>query len=378
MRKVFSNSMVAHVWAQQSQPEGRSANGQFYFDGPTIYSYGSHFPVARFTDARLGDQQVVLVTSRGYSVTTARHKREVWHALRGLSVATVYCEYPTAYGSTPHDKNIAAMVADFNAHAAECAKPRKRMYFGWDDAGSCRIEDTPEQRLAQITTPDNLARYCRAFDLPVPDLGLEAKRQAVRDAFAKHLDPKAVAKRERDASKRMLKYAAAMSQYHAWVEGVLAKPPTLDSLPKQTRRDAERRIREANRQERVGITPEAWQAGHGDMGSLTQSWGQPTLVRRVVSGGRDRLETSRAAEVPFAHAIAVYTRAQACRSMGREWHRNGEQIAVGHFQLDSIDAQGNIKAGCHTIAWDEMLRLALLEVPHLVRAPFPVPALVAA
>lgn len=71
-------------------------------------------------------------------------------------------------------------------------------------------------------------------------------------------------------------------------------------------------------------------------------------------------------------------RAQACRSQRKEWHRNGEQIAVGHFQLDSVTADGDIKAGCHTIAWSEMLRLALLEVPHVVKATFPVPAIATA
>ena len=38
MANVFSNSMVAHVWAQQTQSEGRSNNGNLYFEGPCIYS----------------------------------------------------------------------------------------------------------------------------------------------------------------------------------------------------------------------------------------------------------------------------------------------------------------------------------------------------
>lgn len=33
MRKTFPNRQLAHVWAQQSQPEGRGSN--FYFEGPT-------------------------------------------------------------------------------------------------------------------------------------------------------------------------------------------------------------------------------------------------------------------------------------------------------------------------------------------------------
>lgn len=89
-----------------------------------------------------------------------------------------------------------------------------------------------------------------------------------------------------------------------------------------------------------------------------------------------RLETSRGAEVPFKQAVYAFLRAQECRRTGTPWRANGEQIKVGFFALACIDAEGNITAGCHTLEWSEMLRLALKEVPHLVRAQYPVPALV--
>lgn len=376
MRKVFANSMVAHVWAQQTQPEGRSANGNLYFNGGVIFSYGSHFPIARFCSERIGDRQVVLISNQSYSVSTSRHQTYVRRALHGLPVVEIYCRQVGAF--IHHPDNVRDIVSSFETHAAACARPRKRMWWGWNAAtGACSL-DTCEARVASIQTPDNLDRYCAAFGLAVPDLALETKRQAIRDAFAKHNDPKTVAKRLKGANKRMLKFTEVMSSYHAWLEGVVSNPPAIDSLPKRERRDAEYRLREFTRSKLVGITPEAWQAGKGDMAALNHSWGTPTLVRRVQSGGRDRLETSRGAEVPFCHAVAVFMRAQACRSQSKAWHRNGEQIQVGHFNLDSVDTEGNIKAGCHTIAWSEMLRLALLEVPHVVKATFPTPALVAA
>lgn len=75
---VFSNDMVAHVWAQQRQYSGRSNNGNFYFEGPTIYSYGGHFPAGVF--AKDG---TVFVTTDGYSVTTnGKHMPAVRAAVR--------------------------------------------------------------------------------------------------------------------------------------------------------------------------------------------------------------------------------------------------------------------------------------------------------
>lgn len=40
---IFDNAMVAHVWAAGTQDSGRSGNGNFFFQGSTLYSYGSHF-----------------------------------------------------------------------------------------------------------------------------------------------------------------------------------------------------------------------------------------------------------------------------------------------------------------------------------------------
>ena len=70
MKKVFSShNEAAHIWASQSQYEGRAGN--IFFEDGVIYSYGRHFPVARFAP-ELGN--IVLFTSRGYSSSTGKHK----------------------------------------------------------------------------------------------------------------------------------------------------------------------------------------------------------------------------------------------------------------------------------------------------------------
>ena len=70
MAQVFSNDMVAHVWAQQNQQSGRSNNGNFYFEGRTLYSYGGHFPVGIF--AAPGGP--VFMNADSYSVSTSKHQ----------------------------------------------------------------------------------------------------------------------------------------------------------------------------------------------------------------------------------------------------------------------------------------------------------------
>lgn len=62
---MMNNSQVAHLWASKNKQSARGSS--FYFDGDTIYSYGSHFPIARHCKG------VVLFTTRTYSKSTGRH-----------------------------------------------------------------------------------------------------------------------------------------------------------------------------------------------------------------------------------------------------------------------------------------------------------------
>lgn len=79
MPQVFDNRMVAHVWAQQRQDSGRSNNGQFYFSGPTLYSYGS-----RFVAGHIMPDGTALINGDGYSPTTGRHLGYARHAVHTL------------------------------------------------------------------------------------------------------------------------------------------------------------------------------------------------------------------------------------------------------------------------------------------------------
>lgn len=73
---VHSSSMVAHLWANKAQDEARVPHGNFYFTGPTIYSYGAHYVIAHHSEAGL-----LLWNNSSSSMTTNGQKSEVMHAL---------------------------------------------------------------------------------------------------------------------------------------------------------------------------------------------------------------------------------------------------------------------------------------------------------
>src|SRR5687768_2307948 len=109
MKQVFNNSEVPHIWAQQSQPSGRNSNGNIYFEGATIYSYGRHFPMATI------EGNDVFLTKKTYSNSTAKHLNKTWSAISHKNI--IHCfEVPLKYNNnkplnkqelfTTHESNI--------------------------------------------------------------------------------------------------------------------------------------------------------------------------------------------------------------------------------------------------------------------------------
>ena len=116
MKKVFSsNSQLAHVWANQLQPEGRASS--MFFNGPVIYSYGHHYEIARFVIANTG-QKVCFVNANGYSNSTAKHTQHVWNAIpdgiRTFKVPFLY------YGSRQHCFSVEHLPGIISAMLVEC------------------------------------------------------------------------------------------------------------------------------------------------------------------------------------------------------------------------------------------------------------------
>lgn len=81
MATVFDNHMTAHVWAQQIQKGGRSHNGNFYFEGQSIYSYGTHFCIGYVLHPapKQDTPRVYLVNSDSSSKTTNGKHRPATH-----------------------------------------------------------------------------------------------------------------------------------------------------------------------------------------------------------------------------------------------------------------------------------------------------------
>lgn len=84
-----NNSGIAHVWAQGRYSFGRTGNGNLYFHGPALYSYGSHYVAGYILpalDAAANWQPgVALLNADSYSVSTSQHVGDAASAARHRS-----------------------------------------------------------------------------------------------------------------------------------------------------------------------------------------------------------------------------------------------------------------------------------------------------
>jgi len=308
MRHVHPTEQVIHLWAHQSQPDARNPSGNVFFDGPTIYSYGRHFPMARLHKNKRG--VLVLLNDGHYSKTTGKHQGWVAGAVRHLDYMRVPEVNPG--GKTDHDKNLAhfaGIMADSLVKAQRAMQ--RRTVAGYRSTAS--------------TAEDHWQQYAAFFGIrrKAPKWPGEAwEAAAARAARIETPDPVRDAKRFKALQARE---AATLARFEAKREAWRARE-----------QDHARAIWRMTRAER-----NQWHA-------------LPCMLR--VNG--DELETSQGARIPLDHAPRLWKLIQAVRAAGRPYERNGHTEHAGQFAIDGIDAAGNLRAGCHKIEYPELERMA--------------------
>lgn len=233
MKTVFNNAQTIHVWAAQTQPEGRNGNGTMRFEGPALYSYAT--PVALILPDAHGES-VALITCHGYSPTTAgKHKpdardvapRPVFYVpylpgLRGGRYEAPRRDPDTDNATACHAGNLAHLVAKANARIARAvalARRTGRPVPSWHNAAE--RDWTQDSAWIESEWSDDSARqaaldYARRFNLPAPvfapDYGKAEIMAACRAWHEREADPKLQRKRAADRARRAARAA--------WVQDV--------------------------------------------------------------------------------------------------------------------------------------------------------------
>jgi hypothetical protein len=334
-KKVLTNDMVAHVWAQLSQPCGYNSSRSMSFDGARAYSYREHeATLVRIGGPGTGEGKTIALfnSNARRSVTTKRHVSRYYIAARHYPRFTV----PSIGGHSSgndidHARNIAHLVGQYEKVRARLMKcPADSWRLADQDVGDAQGRgpdpDYPTKAHETLCDAARVVRdYCKLFG--VDHDGLPWQEDA----------DEAIARRDRLLSdpKRAAKRAAA-------------------AVAREAREARQAELDRADLETRIA----AWRAGE-NVGYLST----PTdgaLLR--IKGGT--VQTSRGAECPLEDARKAYRKWQYCVEHKAYWAANGEQFTLGQFRLDAINGYtGEVRAGCHTIMRAELEHFGkLLEV----------------
>jgi hypothetical protein len=300
-KHVFDTGAIPHLWAHRTQDKARNRQGNLYFTGDTIYSYGSHFPIARHVTNDAGERAVLLTTA-AYSVTTSSHRSAVRSAIpSGIPVFHVPNVCHGRYNGSEltaddHAGNLADYTERIEKHVVTSARAR-----------SCYTKEWNHEHA--VCLRDEAITYCAFFGLPVPNIPEVPELDS--DALT------AIRKRE-------AKRAAEKAE--------------------QTKRE---RTEAIVRQQEL-ITK--WRAGLYS-GYL---YDVPTMLR--IDG--DEVQTSRGARFPISHAKRALAFVRKIRESQKAYVRNGHTIHLGPYALDRIEPDGTVRAGCHVVSWEEIERIA--------------------
>jgi hypothetical protein len=300
-KHVFDTGEIPHLWAHRTQDEARNRQGNLYFNGDTIYSYGSHFPIARHVTNDAGEG-AVLFTTATYSVTTSSHCSAVRSAIpSGIRVFHVPNVCHGRYSGSEltaddHAGNLVDYGGRIEKHVVTSARAKSSYAKEWNHEHAVGLRE------AAIA-------YCAFFGLPVPNIPEVPKLDS--DALT------AIRKRE-------AKRAAEKAE--------------------QTKRQ---RAEALVRQQEL-ITK--WRASeyHGCLYNI------PPMLRIV----GDEVQTSRGARFPVSHAKRALAFVRKIRESQKAYVRNGHTVHLGPYALDRIEPDGTVKAGCHVVSWEEIERIA--------------------
>ncbi len=299
MRTVLKNMAEAcHVWASRSQAAGRAGN--VFFERDTIYSYGMHFPIAMFKKMPNG-KTVVLFNSEDYSKSTRGHKNLVRQAIPEAQYEIFVlpaCDWSKYTNGKAYYLDVIKNYIDMSSRAR-----------------------------------DNAFYYVQNAYREVNGLKQWSKLHKCKFVY-KFTD------NDRKIIKRAIEYMRKTAECNA--------------------------LREQKRQEKLKIAmSEMVAACNGDIISYWHKHGKlpyspdldisiydfPTICRIV----ENEIVTSKGARVPIEHAKRLYPFILRAKRTNTEYRVPPENpICIGYYKLNRISANGDIRIGCHDIAWSEV------------------------
>lgn len=304
MSRLKDNHSVAHAWANQAYQRAHGSN--YRFEGNKLYSYAECIAV-------LLPRNHVAITTKRWSDTTQRHISMARQATHHRTA--VYCRNPEW---TPEEnrRHIMGVIEYDMLHfpKVELKKDGKE-----SELSKRRRTNAIKLILDQCT---QINAYLKAVDredliLPIPlDIKKESEELGERIAKQKAEEEQ----RQKEEKERIAR--EAKDDLQAWKEHRLE-----------------------GRQIRSGFSA------------------LPVALRLMPKDGEAQVvETSWGANIPVADALRVWKWVKVARRLKMDITPDDglprEQTHLGHYRLDRISKEGNMKVGCHIILYGEIEAIA--------------------
>lgn len=327
----MNNSEVAHNWAHDNYNRNGELNGSNMYalkSNRTIYSYGSHFPIARKTDSPTFP---VLMTYRGYSNSTGKHITHVW---RSLSYRTVFmCHSPSDSPQGIYRREMTQDVPDKIKDLNECSE---RVVY-W--------QRRVDAREAKGMEPSDML-----------DRNLNTARENEASAHT------AVRDRIDELEKFRLDFEITIRDCHPMVRKMrdryrkgkwLSIPSDLAKIAERAAKQRQRELDEIERKKREQEAENLERWLDGDRVQLHYQ----TNPAQMRIGNNRTVETTLGARVSVDDALKAIRFVDIVRKRGTDWHSSsGNQHHIGPFAINSITDTG-IRVGCHTFEFSEIDRM---------------------
>lgn len=328
VRHVWPADELVHIWAHQRGEDGRNPQGNIFFEGLVLYSYGSHFPVGSLIRRR-GRLTAVLLNNDTYSVTTSTHQNLASRAtshLKQFRVMDVLCQEGHKRNLQDYRERVQrATVSAANARAG------KESSLGYLRALIKEANDYAEffGLKTRFTTPPYF-NWREQEALAIEETRKANQRSAVREEKRQQRETERLRLSVEEYQKQSAEYPAALA---AWRAGTGPFP----SLP---------------------IDPNlAWNERY----ELQRKADNLALLR--IRGSR--IETSRGGVVSVKAALPLADMIRLLpgeRPGNERLHRrvlSYEEIPpilfIDDYQVDWIDYEAKVVGiGCHHIPFDEI------------------------
>ncbi len=305
VKTVYPTSEIAHLWAHQTQRSARNPQGNFYFQGDVIYSYGEHFPIARIRHN--GKKKMVMITTRTFSSMTSGHTAAVRMACKHLPTFDV----------------------DDVMH--------------WDVLGALRRQARETWKFVQCGTQ-------RLFGCTAKMFNFRRYRYLEKqfNACLKFFNMTGQIKRPRDYE----------VQRRNAIQG--ERVARIRYRAKMEKKKAAVKAEEESRKKKFEEVLPQWTNGEVTTRALPQG-NYPVYFR--LHPHSDKIETSLGAFLSVEEALAIWPKVKEARRSGINWTSGGrypEELKVGAYQVDRIDYTGDVHAGCHHVKWAQVKMLAIM------------------